>query len=359
MTGEVSNIRLSMNKHLYFSLKDSNSKVNCVFFSYNNSYFPKEGDKVELSGNISLYEKEGRYQIIADNIIEIGKGKLFLKFLQLKNELNLKGYFAKNNEINDLPNKIGIVTSSKGSALQDILKVLQERAFNLDIIVYPVHVQGDNSKYEIRDGINYLSSTDVDTIILARGGGSIEDLWPFNTEIVADAIYNSSVPIISGIGHETDFTISDFVADLRAATPTDAAVLSFKDKTEYKNELNYLKLGLKNNMTNYLKLITLDKEIYNLINRKLNEKTNELLSMKEKLSVNPLKNLEDDLDKERHNLHLISPLNTLNRGYAIINNVNSIKNVKEDDIINIRLKDGIIMSKVKKISEVNNEKYRI
>ncbi len=348
-----------MNNHLYFSLKDNTSKINCVFFSYQSENLPKEGDKIELSGRLSLYEKEGRYQIIADKIVELGKGKLFLEFLKLKDELQLKGYFTKNNPVPPLPNKIGIVTSSKGSALQDILKVLQERAFNLDIIIYPVHVQGDNSKYEISNGIKYLSSVGVDTIILARGGGSIEDLWPFNTEIVAEAIYHSDVPIISGVGHETDFTISDFTADVRAATPTDAAVLSFKDKKTYQSELEYIKLSLKTNILNYLKYISIDEELTNLIKKELKEKRDELLNIKEKLLLNPFEKIEMDLDIQRNHLHLISPLNTLNRGYSIIKDVKSVKDIKENDIINIRLKDGMIVSRVEKISEVDNEKYRI
>src|SRR4030043_301511 len=223
--GEVSNCYFHNKKHIYFDLKDEYSKIRVVMFYENNRKLPYEiedGQHLLINGYVSVYEKRGEYQIIALDARPVGKGSLLLAFEQLKAKLENKGYFdlSRKRKIPILPKTIGVITSLGGAVLHDMISVLSRRYENFHLIVRNVNVQGVNSSIEVCDAINDFCEYGVDVIIIARGGGSLEDLWAFNTEMIAEKIFNCNIPVISAIGHETDFTISDFVADLRAATPS-------------------------------------------------------------------------------------------------------------------------------------------
>ncbi len=237
--GEISNLK-NYGNHLFFTLKDEKAQIRCVLFRgyYNSLKFnPKDGMSVIVRGNLSLYEARGEFQLIANYMEPLGMGLLKLAFEELKEKLSKKGYFdeSRKKKLPLLPQRIAVVTSPKGAVIRDILNILKRRFHNMEILIVPVKVQGEGAKEEIASAINFINerlSDRIEVIILARGGGSLEDLWAFNEEIVADAIYHSKIPIISAIGHETDFTIADFVADLRAPTPSAAAELVVQKKDE-------------------------------------------------------------------------------------------------------------------------------
>ena len=225
ISGEISNLSKPSSGHLYFSLKDNNAQIRCALFrGYQNQNFPlSNGQQILVQANISLYEARGDYQLIVKSVYPIGDGLLQLKFEKLKQELNTKGLFNPEHKqpLPKTPTQIAIITSSTGAALQDILKVLKRRCPLIPVIIYPTLVQGQQAATQIATMINVANQRqECDVIILARGGGSLEDLWPFNEEVVAHAIFASQIPIVCGVGHETDFTIADYVADLRSATPS-------------------------------------------------------------------------------------------------------------------------------------------
>lgn len=246
VTGEVSNLRLPSSGHLYFTLKDELSQIRVVMFRSNHKFLkfiPQDGVQVIAGGMVSVYEKRGEYQLICDYLEPKGKGALQLAFEQLKERLKAEGLFdeAHKKPIPLLPAKIGLVTSATGAAVRDILTVINSRFAEVEILIYPVKVQGEEAPGEVVEALNYLNeATDVEVIILARGGGSIEDLWAFNEEEVARAIYHSRAPVISAVGHETDYTIADFVADLRAPTPTAAALVVVQNKLELNEKISGL-----------------------------------------------------------------------------------------------------------------------
>lgn len=227
--GEISNFKRHTSGHLYFSLKDSRAQIKVAFFKNNNMYLkfrPEDGMEVVVRGRLSVYEPRGDYQVIVEYMEPVGLGSLQLAFEQLKEKLRKEGLFEDSHKISLplLPRKVGIVTSPTGAAIRDMLRILKRRNASLDVLLYPVKVQGQGAAEEIAAGIRCLNGrSDIDVIIIGRGGGSIEDLWAFNEEIVARAIYESELPLISAVGHEVDYTISDFVADLRAPTPSAAA----------------------------------------------------------------------------------------------------------------------------------------
>ena len=245
--GEISNLRIPPSGHLYFTLKDEFSQIRAVFFKMQARtlrYMPEEGLQVICRGRIGVYEKRGDYQLILDAMEPRGMGALQLAFLQLKERLEKEGLFdpVHKKPIPMVPEKIGIITSPTGSVIQDMLHILDRRFKNIQVLLYPVRVQGEGASEEIIKGIDYFNKQgEVDVIILGRGGGAFEDLWAFNEEGVARAIYDSNIPIISAVGHETDYTISDFVADLRAPTPSAAAELAVKNKQEIQKMLSYFK----------------------------------------------------------------------------------------------------------------------
>ena len=250
--GEISNLRIPPSGHIYFTLKDDSSQIRAVIFKMqarNLRFIPKDGMQILCRGRVSLYEKRGDYQLILESMEPKGIGALQLGFLQLKERLEKEGLFdpAHKRPIPILPQKIGVVTSPTGAVIQDMLRIIQRRFENVHILLYPVRVQGEGASSEIAQAIVYFSDeSDVDVMIVGRGGGSLEDLWSFNEEPVARAIYRSKIPVISAVGHETDYTIADFVADVRAPTPSAAAELVVKDKRELIHTLYHLVTRLEN-----------------------------------------------------------------------------------------------------------------
>ena len=245
LCGEISSFKKYSSGHIYFNLKDEQSQISAVMFAgYNQKlrFIPKDGMQVVTFGRITTYLQRGSYQIQVFFMKEQGVGTLQEKFEKLKNKLLQEGLFDERHkkQIPYLVNKIGVVTSKDGAALHDILSVLNRRYSNVEVLIYPVRVQGETAKYEIENAIKYLNKNhkELDVLLVGRGGGSLEDLWSFNEEIVARAIYNSQIPVISCVGHEVDFTIADFVADLRAATPSVAAEIVAKNKADLEEKIN-------------------------------------------------------------------------------------------------------------------------
>lgn len=373
VVGEISNFKQHSSGHIYFTLKDDGSKIACVMFrsdAMTLKYQPKEGEKTEITGRVSVYEKEGRYQIYVQQMNPIGKGELYKAFMALKEQLERDQYFVKQQPIKKFPNKIGIVTSPTSAAVRDILKVLRRRNPYVEIEIYPVSVQGERAMFEIATGIEYFNTTPVDTIIVSRGGGSLEELWAFNEMMVVKAIFDSKIPVISGVGHETDFTLSDFVADKRAATPSEAAELATEEMMLFKEHLNVQMYRLKNSLLNQIQLQKLHLERSNknklcqLILRDIQE-TSQLFQQgldRGKRSIESLLlNMSNALEKQALRLDSSSPLKTLKRGYAVVEKdhkaISSIDEVDVSDSIDIILKNGIIKTEVvsKERKTVNEE----
>lgn len=392
LKGEISNFKAHTSGHFYFSLKDENSKINAIMFRSNASkviFKPADGMKVLVTGRISVYEAMGSYQIYVDEMLEDGVGNLYIAFEQLKKKLQAEGLFdeAHKKPIPRIPKRVGIVTASTGAAIRDIMTTIKRRFPICETILFPTLVQGENAKDDIVRNIKRAEDYDLDVLIVGRGGGSIEDLWPFNEEIVARAIYDCKIPVISAVGHEVDFTIADFVADLRAPTPTAAAELAVPNMSDLKKHIDQLSIRLNEAIykkVNYLKLY-LDsvknsfviknpgvmfenrKQSLDLMNTKLNElmlgKVDKMKNELEKIKksyvlTNPkllykdnvvcLKNIIDKLE-------LLNPLNILSRGYSItyMNDkaLKSVKEVKKDDVLKIKLYDGMLETRVSKIEE--------
>ena len=392
LKGEISNFKAHTRGHYYFTLKDETSRLNAVMFSYhtgNLKFMPCDGMKVLVVGRISVYEQTGSYQIYVENMVEDGIGNLYVAFEKLKKDLAKEGLFNPEHKkrIPRMPKRIGIVTASTGAAIRDILTTIKRRYPICETILFPALVQGNEAAADIVKKIELANTYDIDTLIVGRGGGSLEDLWPFNEEIVARAIYNSKVPVISAVGHEIDFTIADFVADLRAPTPTAAAELAVPDTSTILNYLETAKgrsyQAINNTINNYqirinnvansyiLKKPTamyeiLEQKLDNLID-KLNKEINIVIdnnkvrlfkSSNSYILTNPsmlYKFKEQALLGLTEKLEVLNPISTLNRGYGIIKKdnlvVSSITNVKDNDDIVINLKDGNIYSKVVKVSE--------
>ena len=392
LKGEISNFKAHTTGHFYFSLKDESSKINAIMFRSNASkvlFKPMDGMKVLVTGRISVYEAMGSYQIYVDEMLEDGVGNLYIAYEQLKEKLQKEGLFNKTHKkkIPKIPKRVGIVTASTGAAIRDIITTIKRRFPICETILFPTLVQGENAKDDIVRNIEMAQNYDLDVLIVGRGGGSIEDLWPFNEEVVARAIYNSKVPIISAVGHEVDFTIADFVADLRAPTPTAAAELAVPNMSDLKKYISQLSIRLNESVlkrVNYLKLY-LDsiknsfviknpmimyenkKQSLDLMNSKLNDlmlgKVDRLKNEMEKIKksyvlTNPKLLYKDNILEVKNiieKLELLNPLNILNRGYSItyLNSLalKSVKEVKENDLLDIKLTDGVIQSKVINVKE--------
>lgn len=366
VSGEISNFHHHSSGHMYFTLKDKNSCLNSIMFRSNNrnlKFKLEDGMKVTTHGYLGLYSPRGSYQFYVDKIEPSGKGALYLAFEQLKEKLTLEGLFADDNkkEIPLLPRRIGIITSVTGAAIRDILSVVRRRFEGVSVLIVPTLVQGEGAAPQIVEGIEYLNRCgDIDIIIVSRGGGSIEDLWAFNEEIVARAIYNSKMPVISGVGHETDFTIADFVADLRAPTPSAAAELAIASRLELDNRLE----GLTNRLLNaeQTRIATFHQQVSFIAEKRIFTRPEELLAVKNQLLDDYSRQLGWTMERklssyqERFNLlasklDAYSPLKTLNRGYSLTTYKNgqvitTINNVKNGDDIITKLKDGTIISKV-------------
>ncbi len=357
--GEISNFKNHYTGHMYFTLKDENSLIKCICFkSYAQklTFMPKDGMKVIVLGSVSVFERDGVYQIYVQIMEEDGLGDLYKKYQELKIKLEAQGYFDNTHKkkIPLMPKVIGVLTSQTGSVIRDIINVSTRRNPNVYIRLLPVPVQGDGAAEKIAEGIEYMNKNKLaDVLILARGGGSLEDLWPFNEEIVAHSIYNSEIPIISAVGHETDFTIADFTADLRAPTPSAAAELAISDVYEVKRKINSYQDRLRMSLIKKVEIMKLryDKCMASVVFRDPLRKINDNYLRID----NYIKQLENlikiRIEKERSNyieliakLDALSPLKTLYRGYSIIEKdgkvVKSINELEKEQIINIRLSDG-------------------
>ena len=379
--GEISNFKKHTTGHLYFSIKDETSKINVIMFKNQANkllFEPSDGAKVLITGRISIYEATGSYQIYANEMLEDGLGNLYLAFEKLKRKLANEGLFdeAHKKPIPKLPERIGVVTASTGAAIKDIISTIKRRFPLTEIYLFPALVQGDQAALDIASKIKQANNYPIDVLIVGRGGGSLEDLWPFNEEIVARAIYDSNVPIISAVGHEVDFTISDFVADMRAPTPTGAAEMAVPNIHDVLNNLEQFKIRLSESIYKkinfsrlYLDSLTnsyviknpmmmfeqkqqkidiLTEKLQSVIAYQLDSAKTHLNNLKKSyILVNP-QNIYLNQQKELLNIiakmELLNPLKVLKRGYTITykdnNIVNSINEVNINDKLNIHFSDG-------------------
>ncbi len=363
--GEISNYKHHYTGHLYFTLKDENSLIKCIMFkgyAANLKFEPKDGMKVTIFGSVSVFERDGVYQIYVKAMQEDGIGSLYKAYEEMKAKLEKEGLFHQSHKkkIPLMPRCIGVLTSNTGAVIRDIINVSTRRNPNVYIKLLPVPVQGPGAAEKIVDAIKLMNEKKLaDVIIVARGGGSLEDLWPFNEEIVARAIYDSELPVISAVGHETDFTIADFVADLRAPTPSAAAELAVPNIADIKLKLdgynNRYKLALKKKVE-FMKLRyekCMNSRVFKEPLQKINEKYI-LIDMKVKTMQNSISNIynskKTNMIKHIAKLDALSPLKTLTRGYSIVQSngkvVKSVNQIKKDDEIDIRLIDGKAKAKV-------------
>jgi exodeoxyribonuclease VII large subunit len=387
LKGEISNFKAHSRGHYYFTLKDENSRINAIMFASSTKklkFLPQEGMKVLVTGKISVFESTGAYQIYVSDMLEDGVGNLYIAYEQLKKKLEEEGLFREEHKkkIPKIPNRVGVVTAPTGAAIKDIISTIKRRWPLTEIYLFPALVQGEDAKEDIVRQIKKADTFNLDTLIVGRGGGSIEDLWAFNEEIVARAIYECNTPVISAVGHEIDFTIADFVADLRAPTPTGAAEMAVPQLQDVENYLNQVNIRLNNSITNKIKrnkeilnnlknrnifknpiiiyqtkeMIfsnTLEKLRYNLINL-VNIKEKELSKVK---SSYILQKPYQILDKKSNKylqliskLETLSPLLTLQRGYVITKKDNKVisssKSLKKKDQIEIEFSDGNIKAEV-------------
>ena len=364
--GEISNFKNHYTGHMYFTLKDENSLIKCVMFkTYTThlSFMPKDGMKVIILGSVSVFERDGVYQVYAKAIKQDGLGSLYEAYEKLKAKLSAEGLFDEGHKkkIPFMPKTIGVLTSNTGAVIRDIINVSTRRNPKVHIRLYPVPVQGTGAGEKIAEGIEFMNKNNLaDVLIIGRGGGSLEDLWPFNEEVVARAIYNSKIPIISAVGHETDFTIADFVADLRAPTPSAAAELAVQNIDDVKSTLFLYNTRYKNEKKKKIQLMRLSyekcmaRQAYKNPTQKINEQYI-IIDMKVKTMQNKiqltLKEERTKFIKQVSKLDTLSPLKTLARGYSIVTDnskkiIKSVKDLKENQNINIKLADGEKQAKV-------------
>lgn len=363
--GEISNFTRNISGHLYFTLKDTDSQIKAVMFkgkTFGLKFNPQDGMKVVVTGNISVYIPNGTYQIIVNSIQQEGIGNLYLMFEELKNKLKNEGLFDENHkkQIPRFPNKIGVITSNSGAAVRDIINITRRRYPIAKIIIYPAIVQGDGAENSLINGLEYFENNNsVDVIIIGRGGGSIEDLWCFNSEKLARKIYDAKTPIISAVGHEIDFTICDFVSDLRAPTPSAAAEICCPDSKELLLKLDELEEKVNKHIDKlleqyeqkiklYSKAVSLDR-VLNLISLR----NSDLIIQKQKIDSiinNMIIKYSGEIEKYMSSLSALNPDSVLKRGYSILYKegkvVTNIDQIKEDDIVNIKLSEGEVISKV-------------
>ena len=358
--GEISNFKNHYTGHMYFTLKDESSLIKCVMFkSYTThlSFMPKDGMKVMVLGSVAVFERDGVYQIYAKAMKEDGLGSLYTAYEELKKKLEQEGLFeeAHKKKIPFMPKTIGVLTSNTGAVIRDIINVSTRRNPGVHIRLYPVPVQGPGAAEKIAEGIKFMNENKLaDVLIIGRGGGSLEDLWPFNEEIVARAIYDSELPIISAVGHETDFTIADFVADLRAPTPSAAAELAVANIDDVRETLKLYNNRYKVALKKKIELMRLSYEkcmarpAYKNPTQKINEQYM-VIDMKVKALQNnmmlKLKEAKTSFVKETAKLDSLSPLKTLTRGYSIVTEqdgkiIKSVNDLNSGEKVNLRLSDG-------------------
>jgi exodeoxyribonuclease VII large subunit len=365
--GEISNFKLHSSGHLYFSLKDENSKINCVMFrsdAVNLNFIPENGMKVTIKARLSIYVKDGSYQLYCRNIEQDGLGSLFVQYEKLKEKLQKLGLFNEENKkaIPKYVNRIGVITSETGAAIQDIIKVIRRRNSLVDIVLYPSLVQGEEAVPNLIRGLKYFNEKNsVDVIIIGRGGGSIEELWAFNNEELAYAIFNSKIPVISAVGHEVDFTICDFVSDMRAATPSAAAEIVAANLEELEKNLEFYNQALNNSIQrlfhshkNKLELMLKSLE-FNSPSKLIAHEYERIDNLKDnlkKLVINKLDKNKVKLQNFNALLKAYNPLNVLDKGYSIVQNekgmiIKTINDVEMDEELQINVKDGKINVYVK------------
>ena len=371
LEGELSGVTYYKSGHLYFNLKDRDAQIKCVAFKYKFKRIAedlKDGDSVKIFGDVGFYENRGDFQVLVRHIEKKNElGELFIKLEQLKKELGEAGYFDLKHKkpLPKYPKNIGVVTAYTGAALQDIIKTIKKRDNTINIYAYPAKVQGVGAEAEIIKGIKTLNKIDeIDLIIAGRGGGSIEDLWAFNDKNVALAFFNSKKPIISAVGHEIDNLLSDLTADTRAATPTQAVELSVPERVKILETLDdrkkYLNSVIKNQIEALKKELENRENSYYIKNfyRELENKNQELVDREERVKrafQSKLNEIKNSLDRRVHKVITLNPLETLKRGYSVVtkNNeiIKSVKNIKIDDEIVIKVTDGIIKGRVKEINQ--------
>ncbi|MEF8832074.1 MAG: exodeoxyribonuclease VII large subunit [Candidatus Thermoplasmatota archaeon] len=366
--GEISNFKHHNGRHMYFVLKDDSSEIRSVMFRSKNrdlDFEPEEGMEVLCRGDIGLYIPRGQYQLVVKEMMVGGIGELYLAYEKLKEKLSEEGLFEDEykQDIPFLPQKVGIVTSGEGAALRDMLRVLKERFENIDVFVVPTQVQGEGSAEEIVDSIKKLDEMETDIIIIGRGGGSIEDLWSFNEEKVARAIFKAETPIVSAVGHETDFLISDFVADERAPTPTGAAELVVPIKTELKQKIKEQERRSRTALDNLIggykdKLESVaDSPVFEKPERIVEDRYQKLDENIERLGITLkryLKTYNQKLEGQKDRLKALSPIQTMKRGYSIVMDeeeevVTSVDEVSLEDILRINLIDGEIKAETEEV----------
>ena len=391
LKGEISNFKNHTRGHLYFTLKDDTSRISAVMFQSSAiklTFVPEDGMNVLVSGRISAYPTQGSYQIYIDTMEPDGLGALYIEYEKLKKKLAAQGLFAQDHKvpIPKFPNRIGVITASTGAAVRDIMSTIKRRYPLCEAILFPCLVQGKDAAADIVRQIKKADEYGVDTIIVGRGGGSIEDLWAFNEEIVAHAIYECKTPIISAVGHEIDWTIADFVADLRAPTPTGAAEMAVPTVLDIKTLIDNYKIRLNKNIKNmintkFIKLRslkqsfilknpmsmyevkeqkldslidTLNKDIKNILADKENKLSKIMMSVVIQNPHNLIKDKKVKFDLLVNTLKLVNPLGILDKGYSLVelNNkiIKSSKDVQINDILDIRLHEGNIKAEVKKIN---------
>jgi len=383
LKGEISNFKAHSRGHFYFTLKDETSRINAIMFSSSTKkikFMPQDGMKVLVTGKISVFEANGAYQIYVNDMLEDGVGNLYIAYEQLKKKLQDEGLFddVHKKKIPKIPNRVGVITAPTGAAIKDIISTIKRRWPLSEIILLPALVQGEIAHETIVSQIKNAENYNLDTLIVGRGGGSIEDLWPFNEEDVARAIYECTIPTISAVGHEVDFTIADFVADLRAPTPTGAAEMAVPQIGDVKNYLDQINIRLNKTLTNKITVnrkhleevkkhyiftnpisIYQSKElVFDALVERLRFSLTNLVHVKEKkysevISSIIIKNPYNLVEKRGNRylqviskLEALSPLKTLKRGYSIAKKdgkvINSVKDVKKDDQLEINLNDGNI-----------------
>lgn len=363
--GEISNFKHHYTGHMYFTLKDENSLIKCIMFKSQTAtlkFMPKDGMKVIIFGTVSVFERDGVYQIYAKSMQEDGVGDLYKAYEELKAKLEKEGLFDESHKkkIPFMPNIVGVLTSNTGSVIRDIINVSTRRNPNVYIRLLPVPVQGEGAGDKIAKAIRFMNENKLaDVLIIGRGGGSLEDLWPFNEEVVARAIYDSEIPIISAVGHETDFSISDFVADLRAPTPSAAAELAVADVDDIYYTLDTYNVRLKNALKRKTEVMRLRYEkcmnsrVYKEPLQKINENYQRIDSILKQLENSINKRVKDnkiEMTKLISKLDALSPLKTLIRGYSITEYngkvIKSKKDLVKDMEVDLKFHDGDAKAKI-------------
>lgn len=368
--GEISNCKYHTSGHIYFTLKDADAALSVIMFASQAAKLAfklKDGMSVVVSGRVDVFDAAGKYQLYANTVQQEGIGELYQKYEQLKQYYEDMGYFAKEYK-RPLPaftRKLGVVTSKTGAAVQDIMNISRRRNPYIQIVLYPAYVQGEHAKQSVVNGIAKLDKLGLDCIIVGRGGGSIEDLWAFNEPEVVEAVFNASTPIISAVGHETDFTLTDFVADMRAPTPSAAAELAVTEVAAVENKIYEYERRLKQQMMyslsakrDYLERLKLQMEYLNPVNQ-IYDKRQRLMNIEDKLNMLIKRCVADNRNRlclYASRLEGLSPLKKLDMGYGYIEDsqndrIISVSQVSPEDEITVYLKDGSIRSKVIEVGE--------